>query len=235
VSKVQFSNCAGAIDGLLIWILKPLEEDAAEAGCGRRKFFCGRKGKFGLNCQAVSDVCGWFLDLSIGLPGALSDCIAFKGSNLYERLERGLLKNGLVLFGNNAYLNTRYMATPFPNVSSGCKDDYNFFHSQVCIQVECAFGQLVLRWGILRSAMPCNITIVMTVALVSCLARLHNFCIYEVDRSKDLNRGDDTLPADLEHVMNQLEGYVPMIRDGIHDVPIPYEIMDGGNHFEDRP
>jgi hypothetical protein len=65
--------------------------------------------------------------LLIGLPGASSDCITFEGSNLYERLEGGLLKNGLVLFGDSAYLNTRYMATPFPNVSSGSKDDYIFF------------------------------------------------------------------------------------------------------------
>jgi len=71
---------------------------ASNAGCG------GRKGKFGLNCQAVSDVRGRILDLSIGLPGASSDCIAFEGSDLYERLEGGLLKNGLVLFGDNVYL-----------------------------------------------------------------------------------------------------------------------------------
>jgi len=93
VSEVNFSNCAGAIDGNLIWILKPLEEDAANAGCGRKKFFCGCKGKFRLNCQAVSDVRGRILDLSIGLPGASSDCIAFEGSDLYERLERVLLNS----------------------------------------------------------------------------------------------------------------------------------------------
>ena len=126
VSEVNFSNCAGAIDGILIWILKPSEEDAANAGCGRKKFFCGRKGKFGLNCQADFIVRGRILDLSIGLPSASSDCIVFEGSNLYEKLEDGLLKNGLVLFGDNAYLNTHYMATPFPNVLSGSKDDYIF-------------------------------------------------------------------------------------------------------------
>jgi hypothetical protein len=124
VSEVKFNNCGGAIDSILIWILKPSEEDANDAGCGRRNCFCGRKGKFGLNCQAVSDVHGRFLDISIGLPGASSDCIAFEGSDLYERLEGGLLKNGLVLYGDNAYINTRYMATPFPNVSSGSKKNY---------------------------------------------------------------------------------------------------------------
>jgi hypothetical protein len=98
-----------------------------------RSFFCGCKGKFGLNCQAISDVRGWILDLLIGLPGASSDCITFEASDLYERLEGGLLKKGVVQFGDKVYLNTRYMATPFPNVSSGSKDDYNYFHSQIHI------------------------------------------------------------------------------------------------------
>ena len=80
-----------------------------------------------------------------------------------------------------------------------------------------------------------NITIVRTVALVSCLARLHNFCIDKVERGKDLNQSNKTLPADLEHMMNQLEGYVPMIGYDNHDVPIPYEIMNIGNQFEDCP
>ena len=35
VSEVKFNNCGGAIDGILIWILKPSEEDANDAGCGR--------------------------------------------------------------------------------------------------------------------------------------------------------------------------------------------------------
>jgi hypothetical protein len=40
-----------------------------------------------------------------------------------------------VLFGNNAYLNSTYMATHFPNVSDDpeqkSKDNYNFYHSQL--------------------------------------------------------------------------------------------------------
>ena len=123
---------------------------------------------------------------------------------MYERLEGGLLKNGLVLFDDNAYLNTHYMATPFPNFASGSKDDYIFFHSQVRIRVECAFGILVLRWGILRSAIPCNIIIVRTIAVVSCLARLHNFCIDEIERTKEHN--EDALPLDVEHIMNDRKG-----------------------------
>ena len=38
VSEVIFNNCGGAIDGILIWILKPSEEDANDAGCGQRNW-----------------------------------------------------------------------------------------------------------------------------------------------------------------------------------------------------
>jgi DDE superfamily endonuclease len=130
-SAVDFDNCAGAIDGILIWIQKPWNDDAAVAGVGPARFYCGRKHKYGLNCQAVSDRRGRILDISIKYGGSSSDCLAFEASDLYARLEKGLLQPGLVIFGDNAYLNSPYMATPFPGVSAGSKDDYNFYHSQV--------------------------------------------------------------------------------------------------------
>ena len=86
-----------------------------------------------MNCQAVCDVRGKFLDLSIMYPGSTSDCLAFEGMALYQKLEEGLLAPGLCLFGDNAYINSLFMATPFPGASGGSKDAYNFYHSQVRI------------------------------------------------------------------------------------------------------
>jgi len=139
-SEVGFSNCTGRIDGVLIWTHKPTEKDAAKAGVGRKKFVCGRKGKFGLNCQAISDLHGRILNISIVYDGASSDCLAFEGSDIFQHLESGLPHDDLVLFGDNAYLNSKYMVTPYPIVSSGGKDDYNFYHSQLRIRFECKFG-----------------------------------------------------------------------------------------------
>ena len=130
-SAVDFDCCAGAIDGILIWIAKPTEKDANRSGIGRKKFFCARKNKFGLNCQAVSDCRGRIVDISMKYGGSSSNCLAFEASNLWSRLEDGLLGPGLFLFGDNAYLNCSYMATPYTNVSRGGKDDYNYYHSQV--------------------------------------------------------------------------------------------------------
>ena len=57
VSAAGFKCCAGAIDGILFWwIHKPSPTDCERSGCSSGKFFCGRKKKFGLNCQAVCDV-----------------------------------------------------------------------------------------------------------------------------------------------------------------------------------
>ena len=158
-SDVKMPSCAGAIDGILVWVHKPSLKDAKKSGLGQKKFFCGRKHKFGLNCQAVSDARGRILDISIKYGGASSDLLAFEASSLYNKLEDGLLAEDLTLFGDNAYVNKPYMCTPYPNVSSGPKDDYNFFQSQLRIRVECAFGMLVHRWAILKSAMPHGITI----------------------------------------------------------------------------
>jgi hypothetical protein len=86
-------------------------KESKNAGVGQKKFFCGRKNKFGLNCQAVSDCRGRIIDISIKYGGATSDCLAFEASDLHRRLENGLMKKDgekerFVLFGDNAHLNT---------------------------------------------------------------------------------------------------------------------------------
>jgi hypothetical protein len=121
--------------------------------------------------------------MSIKYPASTSDCLAFESSQLYHDLDNGLLADGLYIFGDNAYINSPFVAMPYPNVSGGYKDAYNFFHSQLQIRVECAFGMFVQRWGALRSALPCGISIQKTISLVVALAKIHNFCIDQADTS----------------------------------------------------
>jgi hypothetical protein len=241
VSQANIDICAGAIDGILIWIAKPSSKQAERAEVNQGKFLCGRKGKFGLNCQAVSDVRGKIWDISIGYGGSSSDCLAFERSELFERCEAGLMKNGKVLFGDNAYLNTHYMATPYTNVSGNeehvTKDDYNFFHSQLRIRVECCFGMLVQRWGLLRMALHSSISLPRIVGLVNCLARLHNFCISETDR---LNMNGRTislrqrLAIDVQHMMESSTGYITLQRTA-NGEPIPVDLLNAVEPFIDVP
>ena len=167
-SMANFNCVAGAIDGIVIWITRPTVQDCEEVGCSSGKFFCAQKGKFGLNCQAVSDCHGQILDMSIVFPASLSDLLAFEGSVSTRGCKipiSWLLTYVSLVTIDNAYLNSPYMATPYPGSVSRVKDAYNFYHSQCC-----AFGMLTEHWGILRSTMPTNITIHKTIALVYSLA-----------------------------------------------------------------
>jgi hypothetical protein len=81
-----------------------------------------------------------------------------------------------------------------------------------------------------------DITIVQTVAIVNCLARLHNFCIDEADRLGEVSWVEEKLPLDVENMINNPDGYVPlMMVDNHDDIAIPVEIMDAGHHFDDCP
>ena len=93
-SKAEFDCCAGAVDGILIWINRPSAADADVTTVGVAKFYCGRKHKFGLNCQAICDARGRFLDISVIAPGATSDVLAFEGAAIYKQLKAGILAPG---------------------------------------------------------------------------------------------------------------------------------------------
>ncbi len=107
---------------MLIWTHRPSVRDSNFSSVGTVKYLCARKGKYGLNCQAVCDVDSKFHDISITYPGSPSDCLAFEGSALHSRLENNLLHKSLCLFSDNAYVNTPYMATAFSGGGTGSKD-----------------------------------------------------------------------------------------------------------------
>lgn len=159
-SKIGIDCCVGAIDGILIWMSKPNARDQKVLKFGPTKFFCGRKMKYGLNMMAVCDSERRFTHVEIRFPGAASDFYAFDQSHLKDKLEKqGFLRPGFCLFGDNAYINSPYMCTPWRNVTSGVKDAMNYFHSQLRINIECAFGVLVHRWGCLRKSLPMNLSV----------------------------------------------------------------------------
>jgi hypothetical protein len=138
--------------------------------------------------------------------------------------QEGFLAPGLVLFGDNAYVNTPYMATPYRGVSSGPEDAYNFYHSQLRISIECAFGMLVQRWGILRKPIPKQISIAKMCALVLCLCKLHNFCI-------DMNEGKAASSTGIDAAIFSVEGGIYAFdRRGN-----PTELIGGGDQFVDDP
>jgi hypothetical protein len=130
--------------------------------------------------QATCDHNKKFLDIYLKHPASTSDYLSFCSSPLFCKLESaGFMKPALCIFGDNAYVNTPYMGTPYKSVRDGSKDAYNYFHSNCRITIECAFGMLVHRWGILCKPMSTKLPISKVISIVRCLCRLHNFCIEE--------------------------------------------------------
>jgi DDE superfamily endonuclease len=221
-SQAGFKTCVGATDGILIWIHQPNEEECKGNDAGAKKFFCGCKKKYGVNMQATCDSKCRFLEIDVHHPGATSDFLAFFMSEFKTKLEEpGFLADGLCLFGDNAYVNTSYMATPFKSVSSGPKDAYNFYHSQLRITIERCFGMFVHRWGILRKPMSQNLSLAKINAIILCLARLHNFCI-------DMNDGKPKACLAIDRLNIALEG------GGMYDESTNlHRLLGGGHHFGD--
>jgi hypothetical protein len=63
---------------------------------------------------------------------ATLDYLAFSTSALKHKLERNrFLGPKLCLFGDNAYVNTSYMAKTYKGANGGTKDNYHFYQSQV--------------------------------------------------------------------------------------------------------
>ena len=127
------------------------------------------------------------------------------------------------------------MATLYPNVSCNpnqrSKDNYNFYHSQLCIHIVCAFGMLLQKWGLLQIAMPRNLSLKKINAIINALAKLHNFCMEESEILEDVPQA---LARDTNHVMNNHNGYVKLSYDG-HDTTVTLDLMHGGHHFMDVP
>ena len=219
----------------------PMLEKTKTVGIGQQKLYCGRKHKLGLNCQAVFDARGQFLDISITYEGASSDLLSFENSTLFKHLESGALAKDFLLFDDNAYLNTSFMATPYPNINGDQKDNFNFYHSQLQIRIECAFGMFVQRWGIVPIAMPNDIMIKKTIALVNALAKLNNFCIYTNDGNITDSNVDEVLYEDLVNKEEYNSGFVPFflnveVRDVLDvDVDTPEALVGGGEHFDGIP
>jgi DDE superfamily endonuclease len=176
--------------------------------------------------EGTCDARGRFLDVSIGHPASTSaDFLAFTTSSFHKKIETPgyLVAPGLRIFGDLAYVNSGYMMTPFKNVKSGAKDNFNFFHSQLRINIECTFGMFVGRWGILQRALPKTMALGKVTALTFCLCRLHNFCLTQ----RTPNKLAQPLASDSLEIL---------AHGGIGDDEIargPKPFLHGGDHHDD--
>lgn len=165
-----FKGIIGAIDGILIKIKCPSMKEV-----GMPKHYYCRKGFFALNVQAVCDVRNRFIFVSMDMPGATHDARAFSFSTLCEALNAGMIPAGFYLLGDAAYRGIRHVLAPFIGNLSARESVFSFYHSSVRMVIECSFGQLVSRWGILWR--PLRVPLRRAPLVVETCMCLHNIMI----------------------------------------------------------
>jgi len=115
--------------------------------------------------------------------GSSHDSSAFGNTKLFDLLKEqadNLRKEGLFLVGDSAYPIYSFLQVPYDqqeveNDPVGAKDGCNYHLSADRIYIECAFGELVMRWGIFWRTLRFNLKKNGNIILAAML--LHNFII----------------------------------------------------------
>jgi hypothetical protein len=180
-----FSPCIGALDGIAIKIKSPtVSELIPDPG----NYFC-RKGFYALNVQAICDKNRRVLWVSTGHKGSTHDSAAWAETKLCQDLEEladWLVQHGFFLIGDSAYPLLPYFLVPFSDpLPNSPEDAFNFWLSNSRIQIECTFGELVMRWGIFWRKLTFSIEQIGKIINAAML--LHNFLVDEREAEQGLN------------------------------------------------
>jgi len=173
------SGCIGALDGLAVKLEKRALKDEGDKG----KFYC-RKGFYSLNFQVVADADRRILWCSSRTCGSTHDSMALELTELGAILRdvaHPLNNSDYWFAGDDAYKgpanNSDSLLTPYEGRSlDAAHDAFNAWQSKLRIEVECAFGALVHRWGILHRKLSVRPLRHVT-TLMSALCKLHNKCM----------------------------------------------------------
>ena len=171
----------GALDGLAVRIRSPSLKEVSDPG----NYYC-RKGFYALNVQAICDMKKRFLWCLTSNKGSTHDSTAFANSRLYgllQELASDLYEKGLFIVGDSAYGLTPFLLVPYDQNEikrhggdvDGSLDSFNFHLSSCRINIECAFGELVMRWGILWRTLLFNLKKAQDIVMVCML--LQNYII----------------------------------------------------------
>jgi hypothetical protein len=186
-SNGVFFGPFGSLDGLAIRIRSPRLSEVSDPG----NYYC-RKGFYALNVQAICDSTKRFLWVYPSNKGSTHDAAAFGNSRLSDlllELASDLELLGLFIVGDTAYGLTPYLLTPFDRDEVEAdeqhyKDSFNFYLSSCRIVIECAFGELIMRWGIFWRTLLFDLK--KSGRLIQAAMLLHNFIVdNRCDRAED--------------------------------------------------
>jgi hypothetical protein len=164
----------GALDVIVIKIAKPSKDCVADP-----MSYYNRKGFFALNIQDICDADCRFLWFSAATVDSTHDSTAFSCNRLAKKLcDDCAMDARWSVAADEAYGVSASIVPPYSGSNlSPAKDAFNFYLSSCRIVIECAFGELVRRWGILWRKIELGVKRVPLV--LSVCMKLHNICVQE--------------------------------------------------------
>jgi len=183
-----FRGIVGFVDGIVIRTRRPYYN---EVSCVK-DFYCARKKFWGINVQAVCTYTYKFTLFAVTTGSTAHDSTAFDGTAFAELTKKPESQGGIpfpfFLVGDAAYAGNPRILTPFAgsHAIGSDEDTYNYIHSSKRMAIECAFGVLVRRWGILWR--PLEFSFKDNIRILNVLFRLHNICTLRRDSGKHVDR-----------------------------------------------
>lgn len=171
-------NCIGSIDGKHIRIKAPPRSGSE---------FINYKGYFSIVLLAVADADGRFVTIDVGEFGRNSDGRALKNSNFGKALKKGRLNipepaalpgetHPVPYFfvGDEAFPLSKNLMRPFSRreLNDNEQKIFNVRCARARKSVECAFGMLTTKFGLLHTLIRCNPANIDVLIQAMCV--LHN-------------------------------------------------------------
>ena len=159
----------GAIDGCHFKMKALSSKDASDP----IRYHVARKDTYAMLCIAICDYHRRFTFVDFSHAPCTHDSTAWSATKLGAQVNNGELPTPFFLNGDAAFCLGPSMITPSNN--DPLLDDYDFYQSSNRMAIECAFGILHQRWGVLWRPLCC--AFLRRAPLITALMRLHNFCI----------------------------------------------------------
>lgn len=157
----------GCIDGVHFSMRSP-----GKAVPNPTRYFVARKDHFCILCIAICDAQRRFLFYDMSKTATTHDSLAWTATPLGKAVMEGELPHPFFINGDAAFSRSDSMVVPS---GAAQHDSYDYVQSSARMPIECAFGMLVRRWGLLWR--PLEIRFDRRSAVIGACMRLHNFCI----------------------------------------------------------
>ena len=167
-SRVEtWTGQIGSVDGCHFAMHSP-----GKAVTNPNSYYVHRKGKFAMLATAVCDAERRFTFWDFNVLPTAHDSQAWALTSLGRDIAAGKLDSRYFINGDSAYVSSDQMVVPY---GKDMHTNFDFVQSSNRMCIECAFGILIRRWGILWR--PLEVDFDRRAGLVGCCMRLHNFCI----------------------------------------------------------